>query len=75
MKKILFICGKNKLRSPTAEHIFSKRMDVETDSAGVSADADVVVSREQILWADIVFVMEAVHRKKLFKAHSSDLKK
>ena len=58
MIRALFICGKNQLRSPTAEQIFAEYDQVETDSAGVSNDADIVVSAEQIEWADIIFVMD-----------------
>lgn len=68
----LFICSQNKLRSPTAEHIFAKWPNVETDSAGLNNDADVQLSTEQIEWADIIFVMEGTHRNKLsqrFRKH------
>ncbi len=67
MKNILFICGVNKLRSPTAEQIFAKRPNIETDSAGLNADADQRVSPEQIGSADIIFVMEKSMRVKLAK--------
>jgi predicted protein tyrosine phosphatase len=63
----LFICSQNKLRSPTAEHIFAKWPNVETDSAGLNNDAEVSLSPEQIAWADIIFVMEKAHRTKLSK--------
>jgi predicted protein tyrosine phosphatase len=61
----LFICGKNRLRSPTAEQVFASWPNVETDSAGLGADADVALSSEQVRWADIVFVMEKAHRARL----------
>ena len=48
MKHILFICGANKLRSPTAEQVFSRYPNIETDSAGLNTEADVRVSPEQI---------------------------
>ena len=67
MKNILFICGANKLRSPTAEQIFSKLPNIETDSAGLNAEADQRVSPEQIEWADVIFVMEKSQRVKLAK--------
>ena len=67
MKKVLFLCSRNRLRSPTAEHVFSTWPDVETDSAGLLADADVPLSTEQIEWADIIFVMEKTHRTRLSK--------
>jgi predicted protein tyrosine phosphatase len=58
MKRLLFICGANKLRSPTAEHIFSTWPDLETDSAGLNTNSEQQLSSEQVEWADIIFVME-----------------
>ncbi|PRC90884.1 low molecular weight protein tyrosine phosphatase family protein [Solimicrobium silvestre] len=72
MKRALFICTQNRLRSPTAEQIFSSWPNVETDSAGLGNDANVSLSPEQLAWADIIFVMEKTHRNKLsakFKSH------
>ncbi len=65
MKHLLFVCGANKLRSPTAEHIFSTRPDVETDSAGLNAISEQQLSSEQVEWADIIFVMEKSQRSKV----------
>ena len=62
---ILFVCGKNRLRSPTAEQLFAGRAGVETASAGVSHDADERVTPELLAWADLVVVMERAHRSKL----------
>jgi predicted protein tyrosine phosphatase len=67
MQKLLFICTQNKFRSPTAEHVFSKFEELECDSAGLANDAAVPLSPEQIEWADVIFVMERVHRNKLSK--------
>lgn len=72
MKRALFICTQNRLRSPTAEHVFASWPGVETDSAGLGADADVQLSTEQIAWANVIFVMEKTHRNRLsakFKSH------
>lgn len=65
MQRALFICSRNRLRSPTAEQVFSSWPDVETDSAGLNPDADIVLSAEQIAWASLIFVMEKSHRSKL----------
>lgn len=65
MKKVLFLCSKNKLRSPTAEAVFSGMEGWEVYSAGISNDAEVRVSAEDIEWADYIFVMEKAHKKKL----------
>jgi predicted protein tyrosine phosphatase len=62
---LLFVCGKNKWRSPTAEQIFSERDDVQCDSAGVSHDAEMPLSIELVEWADMIFVMEKEHKTKL----------
>ncbi len=65
MGKILFLCSKNKLRSPTAEAVFAKTEGWSVYSAGISNDAEVHVSLEDVQWADYIFVMEKVHKKKL----------
>ena len=74
MKKLLFICSQNKLRSPTAETIFSEYEGLEVESAGLNHDAEVTVSIEMIESADIIFVMEKVHKKKLSKNFQKFLK-
>lgn len=65
MHHVLFVCGKNRLRSPTAEHLFAQWPGVETASAGTSHDADCVVSAELIDWADTILVMEAAQRSRI----------
>ncbi|WP_426113726.1 low molecular weight protein tyrosine phosphatase family protein [Massilia sp. PWRC2] len=65
MKRALFICTQNRLRSPTAERVFAAWPGVDTDSAGLGNDADVPLSREQIEWATVIFVMEKAHRRRL----------
>lgn len=65
MKKVLFVCGKNRWRSPTAEQIFADYPGIVCDSAGLSHDADNPLSAEQVAWADIIFVMEPAQQRKL----------
>lgn len=74
MQRLLFICSRNRLRSPTAEQVFSAWPGVETDSAGLSPDAEVLLSFEQIEWASLIFVMERAHLKKLKKSFGGLLK-
>ena len=74
MKHVLFICSQNRLRSPTAEQVFSSRQDIECSSAGLNHDAENPVTPELVEWANIIFVMEKAHRNKLnakFKRHLS----
>lgn len=65
MRRLLFLCSQNKLRSPTAETIFTDLAGVEVDSAGLNNDAVVALSDEQIKWADTIIVMEKTHRNRL----------
>lgn len=72
VKHVLFLCSRNKLRSPTAEAVFAARRDIEVASAGLSSDAEIPCTPELVAWADIIFVMEKSHRAKLsarFKQH------
>lgn len=65
MTRALFLCTHNRLRSPTAEQVFAHWPGIDTDSAGLGADADVLLAPEQLEWAEIVFVMEKKHKAKL----------
>ena len=71
---MLFICSQNRLRSPTAEQVFSAHPGVNVASAGTNNDAETPVTSELIGWADLIFVMEKAHRNKLQKRFKSDLK-
>ena len=73
MKHILFLCSRNRLRSPTAEEIFRNHPGVDVDSAGLANDAEVPLSSDQIEWADIIIVMENIHRTRLKNRFSSML--
>ncbi|MEM9097444.1 MAG: phosphotyrosine protein phosphatase [Pseudomonadota bacterium] len=64
MKRVLFICGKGRSRSPTAAQIFA-RDGISTDFGGISRDADDALSADQIEWAELIFVMEQRHRTRL----------
>jgi predicted protein tyrosine phosphatase len=65
MKRVLFICTQNRLRSPTAEHLFANRPGHEVRSTGVDTAATTPVSAELLEWADVIFVMEEGHRSNL----------
>ncbi|WP_063549407.1 low molecular weight protein tyrosine phosphatase family protein [Burkholderia territorii] len=74
MKRALFICSRNRLRSPTAEAVFAAWPGVEADSAGLAPDAQTRLSAEQLEWAEIVFVMERAHKTKLLARFGARLK-
>lgn len=63
--RILFVCSRNRLRSPTAEQVFSRRPGIEVASAGINPDADEVLTGELVAWAEVIVVMERMHRTKL----------
>jgi predicted protein tyrosine phosphatase len=65
MTRVLFLCGKNRWRSPTAEQIFARHSEIECASAGLSRDAENPLTAELVEWADLIFVMEREHQTKL----------
>lgn len=73
MKNVLFICSQNRLRSPTAEQVFSCWSGVNVASAGTNHDAESPVTPELLLWADVIVAMERTHRNKLQKKFKSAL--
>ena len=67
--KLLFVCSENRLRSPTAEAVFSDYEGVEAIGAGTNTDAEIPVSGDLIEWADVILVMEKSHRNKISKKY------
>lgn len=65
MKNLLFVCSENKLRSPTAEAVFSDHPGVNAIGAGTNKDAETTVTGDLIEWADAILVMESFHRNKI----------
>jgi predicted protein tyrosine phosphatase len=72
--KVLFVCSQNRLRSPTAEQLFSTWAGLEVMSAGTNNDACTPLDDELVRWADVIMVMEREHRNKLLRKHRSALK-
>jgi len=73
-RRVLFLCSRNRLRSPTAEQVFGTWPDLEVDSAGLADDAQTVLTAEQLGWAELIVVMEASHRRRLQARHRALLK-
>jgi predicted protein tyrosine phosphatase len=57
-RHILFVCGKARMRSPTAARIAPDLLDCTADFAGLSRDADHPLTPEQIAEANVIAVME-----------------
>ena len=65
---VLFVCSRNRLRSPTAEAVVAGWPGVHALSAGTAPDADARVSADLVEWADVVVAFEARHRRRLTSA-------
>ena len=63
---ILFVCSRNKWRSPTAERIYRDNPHIFVRSGGLSTKGNHQVNENDIQWADLIIVMEGWHRSKLF---------
>lgn len=64
-KRVLFICSRNKWRSPTAQELFRDSDTIEADSAGTEKGARVMVEPDHVGWADVIYVMEVRHAGRL----------
>lgn len=63
--RVLFICSRNRLRSPTGEAVFNEVPGVEARSAGTARDADWQVTLDDVRWADLICCMEDKHANRL----------
>ncbi|MEO9617257.1 MAG: phosphotyrosine protein phosphatase [Parasphingorhabdus sp.] len=72
--RLLFICSRNKLRSPTAEAVLNGIDGVEAISAGTNNDSETPLSGDLIEWADAIYVMERQHQKKVTQKFRAQLK-
>jgi len=72
--KLLFVCTRNRLRSPTAEAVLNQVDSVTAISAGTNHDAETPLSGDLIEWADRIYVMESGHKKKINREYGALLK-
>ena len=63
--KILFVCSRNKWRSPTAEKIYWNHNKISVRSAGLSSKGNHQINEKDISWADLIIFMENWHKSKL----------
>src|SRR5580693_4142944 len=66
--KILLVCGRNLRRSPTAAMLFRRDPRVSVRSAGVSDSSPRRVREDDLLWADLVLVMERKYAARIVAA-------
>lgn len=63
--RVLFVCSMNQWRSPTAEALYRNDARLEVRSAGVRLGARRTITREDLEWADWIFVMEREHLRRI----------
>jgi len=73
VKRILFVCSQNRLRSPTAEAVFAEHSWLEVLSAGTNNDAETPLSGDLVDWADVIVAMEKTHKNRISKKYRSQL--
>ena len=69
---LLFVCSRNQWRSPTAERIF-RSGGHQTRSAGTSESAVTRINGGLIRWADLIFVMEKEHKRRMLEKFGQEL--
>lgn len=62
---VLFVCSRNQWRSPTAEQVFRRGYAINVRSAGTANSAERVISAQDLIWADLVCVMEHKHKQRI----------
>jgi predicted protein tyrosine phosphatase len=60
--RALFVCSRNRWRSPTAEQIWRDSDRVDVRARGTSPKAKRVITEDDVRWADVILVMEQRHR-------------
>ena len=72
--KLLFVCSRNRQRSLTAEAVFDGVNGHEVRSVGTEPGARIRVKAGHIGWADVVFVMEKKHLRRLEEKYRDELR-
>ena len=67
MLRILFVCGRGRMRSRTAADLYRTDPRVAVRHGGVGAASDRRVSADDLAWADLVLVMEPEHKRRLME--------
>jgi protein-tyrosine phosphatase len=62
---ILFVCGRNQQRSPTAARLYAHDQRIEVRSVGVGAQSRRQVTEQDISWADLILLMEQKYKARL----------
>ena len=71
--KLLFLCSRNRWRSPTAEELFRAHPRYAARSAGTENGARIKLTAGHIGWADAVFCMEPKHAARVTERFAAEL--
>jgi predicted protein tyrosine phosphatase len=72
--KLLFVCSRNRQRSLTAEKVFDGQDGHEVRSVGTEPGARIRVTAGHVGWADVIFVMEKKHLRRLEAKYRDELR-
>lgn len=72
-RQLLFLCSRNRWRSPTAEALFRDHPLCAARSAGTETGARVRLTAGHIRWADEIFCMEAKHAARVRERFAVEL--
>jgi predicted protein tyrosine phosphatase len=72
--RLLFVCSRNQARSPTGEKIFAGSDRFEARSRGLRAGANRQLTRDDVTWAHVIFVMEPEHKRELLRLFRDEAK-
>ena len=64
-RKLLFVCSRNRRRSLTAEKLCEGLPGYQARSAGTQPGARIAITEGHIGWADMIFVMERSHLRRV----------
>jgi predicted protein tyrosine phosphatase len=62
---VLFVCGRNQKRSPTAHKLFQSDPRLSVKSAGTSDSSKRTIQYSDLLWADLILVMESKYESRI----------
>lgn len=71
---ILIVCGRNKIRSKTAEHIFRNDNRFNIHSVGLSAVSNKKIKIKDIEWANYILVMEDKYKARIIDNYKEIIK-
>jgi predicted protein tyrosine phosphatase len=64
-KNVLFVCGRNQKRSPTAEKIFRDDQRFSVRSVGTSDSSRRKIQQADLTWSDLILVMERKYEDRI----------